>query len=75
MTELRLRLINRLKVRNYSHKTIESYVHAVSCLAQYYGRSPERITSDEIQAYLLYLIGLHKISFGRSARGSWTQMI
>ncbi len=56
MTELRKQLINRLKVRNYSHKTIESYVNAVACLAQYYHRSPDMITSEEIQAYLLYLM-------------------
>ncbi len=63
MTELRLRLINRLKVRNYSPKTIESYVYAVACMAQYYGRSPERITSEEIQAYLLYLMEKRKLAW------------
>lgn len=63
MTELRLRLINRLKVRNYSHKTIESYVNAVACLARYYRRSPERITSEDIQAYLLYLMEEKKLAW------------
>ena len=63
MTKLRLRLTNRLKVRNYSHKTIESYVHAVASLAQYYGRSPDRVTSEEIQAYLLYLMENRKLAW------------
>lgn len=63
MTELRLRLINRLKVRNYSNKTIESYVHAMACLAQYYRRTPDRITSEEIQAYLLYLMEERKLAW------------
>ena len=63
MTKLRLRLINRLKIRNYSHKTIESYVHAVASLAHYYGRSPERITCEEIQAYLLHLMEKRKLAW------------
>jgi len=38
-----------------SVRTVEAYVAAVSSLAQHYHRSPDRITDEELQAYLLHL--------------------
>lgn len=38
-----------------SERTVEAYVAAVASLARYYHRSPDRITDEELQAYLLHL--------------------
>jgi len=55
MTPLRQRLIEEIALRGYSPKTQEAYVHAVACLAQYYGRSPDQLSDEELRAYLLHL--------------------
>ena len=56
MSELRTRMLDDLRVRGYSPRTQESYVGAVAKLAQYYHRSPDTLSRQEVQAYLLYLI-------------------
>jgi hypothetical protein len=43
-------------VRRMSERTQEAYLAAVAALARYYRRSPDQITDEEIQAYLLHLI-------------------
>jgi integrase/recombinase XerD len=55
MTPLRQRLIEELALRGYSHKTEEAYVHAVAGLAQHYHRAPDRLSDEEVRAYLLDL--------------------
>lgn len=55
MTPLRQRLIEEIALRGYSDKTKEAYVHAVSCLAGHYGRSPDRLSDEETRSYLLHL--------------------
>ena len=46
MTPLRQKMIDAMQVRGFSIRTHESYLSAVSALAQYYRRSPERLTVD-----------------------------
>jgi integrase/recombinase XerD len=55
MTPLRQRLIEEIALRGYSDKTKEAYVHAVACLAQYYRRSPDGLSDEELRSYLLHL--------------------
>ena len=56
MSELRTRMLDDMRVRGYSPRTQASYVDAVAKLAQYYHRSPDSLSRQEVQAYLLYLI-------------------
>ncbi len=56
MTELRTRMLNDMTIRGYSPRTQESYVNAVAKLAEYHRRSPDTLTEQEVQSYLLYLI-------------------
>ena len=56
MTPLRQKMIDAMQVRGFSVRTHESYLYAVSTLAQHYHRSPERLNSDELQAFFLYLV-------------------
>jgi site-specific recombinase XerD len=43
-------------VRGMADRTRETYLWAVTGLAKFYHRSPDRITDDEVQAYVLHLI-------------------
>jgi len=62
MTPLRQRFIDDMRVRNYSPRTIETYVRCVACFAKHFGRSPELLGSEEIRSYQLHLIN-HKASW------------
>ena len=55
MTPLRQRLIEEIALRGYSPRTQEAYVHAVACLAKYYGRAPDTLSDEELRGYLLQL--------------------
>ena len=56
MTELRQRMVNDLIIRGMAEKTRKVYTEAVAGLAKFYRRSPDQITHEEVQAYLLHLI-------------------
>jgi site-specific recombinase XerD len=53
MKPLRQKLVDTLTLRGYSPRTIESYVKTVETLAKAYWRSPEKISDEEITAFLL----------------------
>jgi integrase/recombinase XerD len=56
MTELRRRMDDDMVVRGMADRTRETYLMAVTGLAKFYGRSPDQISDQEVQAYLLHLI-------------------
>lgn len=55
MTPLRERWLRELALRGMSDRTVEAYLAAVVSLAEHYRRSPDRITDEELQSYLLHL--------------------
>ena len=55
MGVLRTKMIEEMKLRNFSPRTEQSYVAAMMGLVKYYRRSPDQLTQDEIRAYLLHL--------------------
>jgi integrase/recombinase XerD len=56
MTKLRQRMDDDMLARGFADRTRESYLWAVTGLARFYHRSPDQITDEEIQAYLVHLI-------------------
>lgn len=56
MTPLRKRMIEELKIRNYSAHTVAAYVSAVYRLANFYHRSPDKLDREEIRAFLVDLV-------------------
>ena len=56
MTELRRRMDDDMVVRGMAVRTRETYLAAVTGLAKFYRRSPDQISDEEVQAYLLHLI-------------------
>jgi integrase/recombinase XerD len=63
MTPLRAKMIRELELQRKSPSTVEAYVAAVADLAQYYGRSPERISVEEIRDFLHHLITQRHVAF------------
>jgi site-specific recombinase XerD len=64
MTPLRNKMIRELEVQRKRPNTIDAYVTAVADLAQYYHRSPEMISRDEVRAYLHHLLTERKLADG-----------
>jgi site-specific recombinase XerD len=63
MGELRKRMDGDLVVRGMSVRTREAYLGAVAGLTKHYGRTPDGITEQEVQNYLLYLIEERKLAW------------
>ncbi|MCB0541738.1 MAG: phage integrase N-terminal SAM-like domain-containing protein, partial [Bacteroidetes bacterium] len=55
MKPLRAKMLRYMERRGYSEPTVKTYVSWVSQFAQYYGKSPELLSEDDIGAYLDYL--------------------
>ena len=55
MTPLRQKMIDQMTLRGFSPRTHRSYLEAVSGLARYYNRPPDRLSAKQVQDYLLYL--------------------
>jgi integrase/recombinase XerD len=64
MTPLRQRLIDDLRLRNYSPRTIEAYVAGVAKFARHCGRSPDQLGPEDLRAFQLHLL---------AAKASWSQ--
>ncbi len=55
MTDLRQRMIRAMELRNLSNHTQKTYLAAVTGIAKYYHKSPDQLTQEMIEDYLLYL--------------------
>ena len=60
---LRTRMIEDLRIRNYSPRTIKVYVRCVALFAKYFHRSPEELGQDEVRGYQRYLVEEKKSSW------------
>jgi site-specific recombinase XerD len=56
MTPLRQRFVHDLQLRNYSPRTVETYVRHVVHFADHFGRSPDQLGAEEIRLYQLHLL-------------------
>jgi integrase/recombinase XerD len=64
MTALRQRMIEDLRIRNYSPGTIGVYVRCVQKFAGYFGKSPDLLGPPHVRQYQVHLV--------EEARASWT---
>src|SRR5437879_2183416 len=62
MGVLRDRMIEEMKLRNFSTATQQSYVYAVSRLARYHNKSPDQLSKEDIRAFLVHLTVERKLS-------------
>jgi integrase/recombinase XerD len=63
MTPLRQRMIEDMRIRDYSEHTIAAYVSAVYRLANHYHRSPDKLGREEIRAFLVDLVEQKKVTW------------
>ena len=62
VSPLRQRMLDAMVVRGKAARTQEAYVQAVAHLARYFGCSPSKLTSDQVQAYLVHLLRERKLA-------------
>ena len=63
MTPLRQRMIDAMLLRGFAPRTQEAYCDAVLALARHYHCSPEKLSAEQLQSYLLHLIREKKLAY------------
>jgi len=64
MTVLRQRMLEDLRVRNYSDRTTKTYIDAVARFAVHFGKSPDLLGPEDVRSYQVHLV--------RDRHASWT---
>ncbi len=62
MHPLREAMLDQMRLRGHSPRTQQSYLNAVSLLSRYYQRSPDRLSQDDLQNWILYLVKERQLS-------------
>jgi len=63
MTPLRQRMIEDMKIRNFSPRTVKTYVGHVAAYARYFGKCPEQLGPAHVRGYQMYMIEEKKFSW------------
>ena len=63
MSTLRDRMIQDLRIRNYSPRTVDIYVRAVAHFAKHFNTSPDHLGSEHIRDYQVFLVEEKKASW------------
>lgn len=56
MSPLRRRMIDDMTVRNLSPATQRSYLHMVSKFSRFFGRSPDRLSLEDVRTWQVHLV-------------------
>lgn len=63
MTTLRFEMTRAMKLRNFSDRTIDSYLYQIKQLAGHYNKSPDQLSHEKLQDYLIYMKEEQALSF------------
>jgi integrase/recombinase XerD len=63
VNSLRQRMLEDLRIRNYSPTTLKSYIGAVARMARHFGTPPDRLRPQDIRAWQLHLVEKQKVSW------------
>lgn len=64
MTPLRQQMIDEMRRRNYSPRTISTYVRFVREFAAYFNKSPDQLGVEEVRKFQLHLIVQRHLAWG-----------
>lgn len=56
MKTLREKMLHEMQRRNYSPRTIETYISSIVSLSKHYNKSPDKISLDQVKSYLHHSI-------------------
>ena len=62
MHSLRQRMAEDMRVRNFSPKTVEAYLHYAGRFAAHFDRAPGRLGPEEVRAFQLHLFEAEKLA-------------
>src|SRR5580692_3080959 len=61
MTPLRQRMLEDLRIRNYSPSTVRAYIRCIADFAEHFNQSPDKLGSEEIRSYQLFLLNQKRV--------------
>jgi integrase/recombinase XerD len=64
MTQLRQRMQEDLRLRNFSERTVRRYTHTVAEFATYFHKSPDQLGPEHVRTFLLHLLNERKLAWG-----------
>jgi site-specific recombinase XerD len=56
LTPLRLRMIDDMRIRNYSPHTMRCHLRRIASLARHFDRSPDRLCFEDLRTFLIHLV-------------------
>lgn len=62
MSALRQKMLQRMQLRGFALKTQEAYISWIVRLAGFHRRAPDQLDDDHLQAFMLDLINIQKLS-------------
>lgn len=63
MTPMRRNMLDAMMLRGLAARTVESYIHAMVGLSKHYKCSPDMLTSENVQQYMVHLYRERKLAF------------
>ena len=62
-TALRERMLEELRLRNFTPRTIRTYTGIVADFARYFHQSPDKLGPEHVRIYQLYLLNERKLAW------------
>ncbi len=72
MSPLRKKMIDIMTLKRYSPKTQKHYLKWVIELSQYFNKSPDKLSNEQIQKFLLYLQNERLLSWSSCNQAAWS---
>ena len=55
-------MLEEMRIRNYSERTVNSYITSISRLSKYYKTSPDKISREQLKSFAYHLIHSKQVS-------------